>query len=243
MKVRDCKSCILTAVRPPQPSYVTWRSAEDDLRPGWTELAIVHSKDNKGHRNAMPVSCFGKSFIQSFRRIFQEKPPDKPDDNQSDDCSPSAGLPVVTQVAPQQAEDPWLRAEWQLKQNETTNKILTASVEILEIHFGLNVQTHGITGRELCGFLDTKTRELEEKKWVVRFGGHKLGVEEQLTRAFQNVLMVKDVYNTAASASPPAAIACAGVTIGLLVRLLLPQSMLSFNSESSVVCCASFRAT
>lgn len=191
----------------------------------------------------MPVSCFGKSFIQSFRRIFQEKPPDKPDDNQSDDCSPSAGLPVVTQVAPQQAEDPWLRAEWQLKQNETTNKILTASVEILEIHFGLNVQTHGITGRELCGFLDTKTRELEEKKWVVRFGGHKLGVEEQLTRAFQNILMVKDVYNTAASASPPAAIACAGVTIGLLVRLLLPQSMLSFNSESSVVCCASFRAT
>lgn len=171
----------------------------------------------------MPVSCFGNGFIQSLRRRLRKKSPDKTDENPSEDCLPSPEMSLVTQAAPQELEDLWMGAEWRLKQNETTKNILTASAEILQIHFGLNVQTEGITGRELCGFLDTKNRELEENKWVVHFGGHKIKVEQQLTRAFQNVLMVKDVFTTAASASPPAAIACAGVTVGLLVRLYCPS--------------------
>lgn len=231
MNLRDCNS--ESAVGPPQANTchvaLSWRRS---LTPGWTELAVVDSKDYKGHRNAMPIFCFGNSFKQSFRRRLRKKSPNKTDEKRLDDCSPSPELPVVAQVAPQGQEDLWMRAEWRLMQNETTNKILTASAEILENHLGLNVQTDGITDRELCGFLETKNRELEGKKWVVQFGGHKMGVEEQLTRAFRNVLMVKDVFTTAASASPPAAIACAGVTVGLLVRLFYCPSQFCHSIPS-----------
>lgn len=186
----------------------SWRRSRFSLSSGWTEFAVVDPK--KYDLNTMPAWCFGKSPMQSFRKRFHKRAPDKTNKTPPDDSSPSADLSAVTELASEGPEDLWMRAEWQLKQNETTNKILRASADILKEQFQLDIQTDGITGQRLCGFLEIKNRELEGKKLIA---------EERLAQVFRNVLVVKDVVNAAASASPPAAIACAGVTVGLLVRM------------------------
>ncbi|KAF7182640.1 hypothetical protein CNMCM7691_002301 [Aspergillus felis] len=111
-----------------------------------------------------------------------------------------------------------MKAELLLKKDEKTSKILAAATEILEADFHFQVPSNALIARDqICSFLDAQARKLEEKKWVVTLGGHSVAVEERLTRTFRNVLMVKDVINTAATASPPAAVACAGVMVGLLL--------------------------
>ncbi|PWY64728.1 hypothetical protein BO94DRAFT_629342 [Aspergillus sclerotioniger CBS 115572] len=118
--------------------------------------------------------------------------------------------------APFVSEDLWAKAEGRLKEDEKMRKILAASQTILETDFGLDIQPGSTIGLEgLCEFLDAKTHHLEERKWVIQLGGHSLQVRDQLTRVFRNVLTFKDIISTAASLSPPAAIACAGLTVVL----------------------------
>lgn len=61
---------------------------------------------------------------------------------------------------------------------------------------------------------------------MIKLGEHSIEVQELLKRAFQNILKLNEVVNTAASASAPAAIACAGVMVSLQVRSNLLISLL-----------------
>jgi hypothetical protein len=107
-----------------------------------------------------------------------------------------------------------------LSKDKEKRKILKAYLEILGSELGSELKPSGSIDRQkqLCQLLDTKTQELEDKKWNVRFGDHAVEVSNLLDGAFKNVLIAKDLINSAAVASPPAAIACAGVTVVLTVR-------------------------
>jgi len=113
----------------------------------------------------------------------------------------------------------WMRAEQMLSGDKRKRKIWQTYLEILGSELGseLKPSTTADRQKQLCQLLDAKTQELEDKKWTVRFGDHGVEARDLLTGAFKNVLIAKDLINSAASASPPAAIACAGVTIVLTV--------------------------
>jgi hypothetical protein len=165
----------------------------------------------------MSVFCFTKKFgrVRSRKRFSQRV--DKSDSG--DGLRRPELLATAPQESQQETDDLWLIAEQRLKKNEETSKILAAATEILETDFGFRVPSNASVARDqICSFLDAQARELEEKKWVVTLGEHGIDMENQLTRAFRNMLILKDVINTAAAASPPAAVACAGVMVSLLVR-------------------------
>jgi hypothetical protein len=112
-----------------------------------------------------------------------------------------------------QPNDLWVRAEQTLRHNTELDKILTASMEILESSYGLKLQLGDRSHhKQLCDFLEDKAIQVEEKKWVIHLENHNITVRDQLVKVFKNVLAIKDIVNTAASASPPASLACAGIT-------------------------------
>ncbi|KAL4740402.1 ankyrin repeat protein [Aspergillus similis] len=115
--------------------------------------------------------------------------------------------------------DPWLEAEHLLKKDETRNKIWEESIHILKSRLGLSYQDDGNATRvnDLRTFLDAITRRLDDKKWSVLHDIGQGDTRQKLTKVCQNVLLVKDVISPAAATSPPAAIACAGITVGLLL--------------------------
>ncbi|GAB1206414.1 hypothetical protein APSETT445_005101 [Aspergillus pseudonomiae] len=127
----------------------------------------------------------------------------------------SSSAPVT--VTFMEKESLWVRAEQLLREDDKKRRIWQASLDILEEEFGSRLQPTGKTDlrRQFCNLLDAKTRDLEGKKWSVRFGDHRIAVKDQLIRVFQNVLIAKDAIGHAANLSPPAAIACAGVTVVL----------------------------
>ncbi|KAJ6084525.1 hypothetical protein N7486_011325 [Penicillium sp. IBT 16267x] len=87
-------------------------------------------------------------------------------------------------------EDLWAQAKQSLSADPKKKEILDEATGILEA-YGLKLDGNH---QQLCSFLDDRVSELEEKKW-----------------------MVKDIVSAAASASPPAAIACVGVTVCLML--------------------------
>ncbi|PYI16076.1 hypothetical protein BO99DRAFT_341110, partial [Aspergillus violaceofuscus CBS 115571] len=117
-----------------------------------------------------------------------------------------------------QPNDLWTLAEQKLKQNPELAEVLSESISILGFENSHDVQ-HGDPSyhKQLCNFLNAKAAEVEAeteaKKWVVRLGDHSIVVRDQLNKVFKNILAVKEVVSTAASASPPASIACAGVMV------------------------------
>ncbi|KAE8398358.1 hypothetical protein BDV37DRAFT_31958 [Aspergillus pseudonomiae] len=127
----------------------------------------------------------------------------------------SSSAPVTVNFM--EKESLWVRAEQLLREDDKKRRIWQASLDILEEEFGSRLQPTGKTDlrRQFCNLLDAKTRDLEGKKWSVRFGDHRIAVKDQLIRVFQNVLIAKDAIGHAANLSPPAAIACAGVTVVL----------------------------
>jgi hypothetical protein len=133
-----------------------------------------------------------------------------------------------------EADNLWVRAEQMLSNDKTKTKILQAYLEILESELGSELKPSGTADRQkqLCQLLDAKTQELEDKKWKVRFGDHNVEVRDQLIRAFKNVMIAKDLINSAAHASPPAAIACAGVTVVLTASRPLSKQRCSKQSEA-----------
>ncbi|GES64091.1 sex-determining protein fem-1 [Aspergillus terreus] len=111
--------------------------------------------------------------------------------------------------------DLWSEAEKRLRQDEKMNRVMDEAIEILE-EFGMKVGSYATADRQqLSEFLDARVDDLEQKKWIVRVGGHSIGVQDQLTRIFKNVLVVKDIVTTAAATSPPAAIVCASMTVSM----------------------------
>jgi len=117
----------------------------------------------------------------------------------------------------------WVRAEKKLSNDEKTKEIFQAYLGILESQLRSKLQPSGTTDRQkqLCQLLDDKIKGLEDKKWKVRFGDHKLDVSGKLAGAFRNILIAKDLIQLPSIASPPAAIVCAGVTVLLTVSLAL----------------------
>lgn len=114
-------------------------------------------------------------------------------------------------------EDLWAKAEQRLAQDEKMGRILKKATEIIQ-EAGLRAGSHGTADhQQLHSFLDTKVDELKQKEWKVRFDDRCIGVRDQVTKLIRNILVLKDVVTTAASASPPAALACAGLTVSLLV--------------------------
>ena len=113
-----------------------------------------------------------------------------------------------------------MRAEQVLSNDEKIKHIWQAYLEGLGSELGLKVKPNGDIGwqAQVSELLDAKAKELEEKNWKVHFGDHTVEVRDLLTRTFKSILAAKDIINSAASASPPAAIACAGATVILSVR-------------------------
>lgn len=171
------------------------------------------------------------SFVKKARRNRREsRSPGKVDDSRlSVSLSTQHLLEKAPQESPPENHDLWLMAEQRLKEDTNLERILAAATEILEAEFNFRASTTASTTCvQLCRFLDIQTHELEEKKWVVKLGQHSIKVEDQLTRTFRNMLMMKDVINTATAASPPAALACAGVMICLKVKTTSSRKLLSF---------------
>lgn len=115
-------------------------------------------------------------------------------------------------TTPSEADNIWVRAEKKLSEDNEKRKILQAYLDILESELGSKLKPSGTADRQkqLCQLLDSKTQELEDKNNDKQFSN-------LLAGAFKNVLIAKDLVNSAAIVSPPAAIACAGVTIVLTV--------------------------
>ncbi|EFR04868.1 sex-determining protein fem-1 [Nannizzia gypsea CBS 118893] len=118
------------------------------------------------------------------------------------------------------AIEPWSEAEKRIKQDKTLNKVWEESIRILKSDFALKEN-------DLHSFLSVMAWRLDSKKWTVsndmkQTGTFPTDTREKLTKVCRNVLVFKDVITPTAAASPPVAIACAGVIVGLL---LLIQAM------------------
>jgi hypothetical protein len=167
-------------------------------------------------------------FALRFRR-FVKKGDGEPKDPSLQVGSRNLSAPSASKddaTIPSVADNLWLRAEQMLSDDKGKRNIWQTYLEILESELRSEFKPSGSAERQkqLCQLLDVKTQELEDKKWKVRFGDHNVEVRNLLTGAFKNILIAKDLINSAASASPPAAIACAGVTVILTVSWPLLNS-------------------
>ncbi|KAL4997728.1 hypothetical protein BDV10DRAFT_194905 [Aspergillus recurvatus] len=114
--------------------------------------------------------------------------------------------------------DPWLEAQQLLRKDKTLSKIWEESIHILKCDLGLKYEDDGNANRvdDLRAFLNVVTQRLDDKKWTVLNMDHS-DTRETLKKVCQNIVLVKEVISPAAATSPPAAIACAGITVGLLL--------------------------
>ncbi|KAL2819476.1 hypothetical protein BJX63DRAFT_439011 [Aspergillus granulosus] len=107
--------------------------------------------------------------------------------------------------------NPWLEAERLIRRDEQLNKVWEESCHILQSDYGLEEN-------DLHNFLDKMTQRLHNKEvQVSESDARRNATREKLTKACRNIVLIKDVINPAAAASPPVAIACAGITVGLLL--------------------------
>jgi hypothetical protein len=140
-------------------------------------------------------------------------------DIQQNELALVVSRPVCEPSAPVTTDDLWVLAERRLGQDKSKQELFTKATLILQ-ESGLVIGKDGIDGRQLCDFLDDRANELEEKKWVI--GDQKVSVRDKIIAVIKNILVLKDVVSTAASTSPPAAIACGAVTLSLVVSPFRP---------------------
>ncbi|KAJ5080904.1 hypothetical protein N7456_013614 [Penicillium angulare] len=126
--------------------------------------------------------------------------------------SPSSELTGPESSRPEN-DDIWVQADKSLRENTKTAEVLENAARILQESGLIFAEESAQKHLQLCNFLNEKSRTLEDRKWVV--GEWKPASRIKLTKIFQNILMVKDIITSAASASPPAAIACAGLIVAL----------------------------
>jgi hypothetical protein len=178
----------------------------------------------------------------SWRSAFRLGKSPKRGDGEPKNPSPEVGLtgssPSLESkpdaAISSEADNIWVRAEQMLSNDKRKREIFQAYLEILESELGSGLKPSGTADRQkqLCQLLDAKTQELEDKKWKVRFGDHNVEVRDLLTGAFKNVLTANQLIKSAASASAPAAIACAGVTVVLTVSWPLSKQRCSKPGEA-----------
>jgi hypothetical protein len=101
----------------------------------------------------------------------------------------------------------WSLGEDELCKDQKKNEVFEAYLGILATHYGEELAPRGTQKyqTQLRDLLNGKTKEVEANQWKPH------------TKSLKNILLVKDIISTAASASPPASIACAGVSVVLTV--------------------------
>ncbi|KAI9044697.1 uncharacterized protein KD926_011667 [Aspergillus affinis] len=119
----------------------------------------------------------------------------------------------------------WQRAEQQLWDNPDKQRLLQATYEALSSELGGELQPIGSSSRQaqLNELFQRRADALEKEKWRIQFGDHEVLVQDLVTSTFDKMLMVKDLVSTAASASPPAALACAGLSVVFTLALQSTQ--------------------
>ncbi|KAL4788809.1 hypothetical protein BDV19DRAFT_395637 [Aspergillus venezuelensis] len=165
----------------------------------------------------MPLWRESKDFFRERLRRPRESGKQK-NDPPADSLS-RISLAISNSSTSRELFDPWLKAQQLLRKDETLNKIWEESIHILKSRLGLKCEDDGNATRvnDLRTFLDATTQRLDDKKWTVLDDIGQSDTRRKLTKVCQNIILVKDVIGPAAATSPPAAIACAGITVGFLL--------------------------
>ncbi|PYH47114.1 uncharacterized protein BP01DRAFT_411169 [Aspergillus saccharolyticus JOP 1030-1] len=109
-----------------------------------------------------------------------------------------------------------------LNQNPQTSKVLAYSKLILESEYGLQLRLgQPDYHKQSCNFLEVQTVEVEQNRWICHLWDHDIAVRDQLSKVVRSILVVKEVVSTAARASLPASIACAGIMACFTTALLI----------------------
>lgn len=120
--------------------------------------------------------------------------------------------------------DLWERAEQELRRDNSKRKIYDACIAVLECS-SAELPADGERHVKFRKLLDSEAQKIEQQKWWVRLGSERVSVRDLFGTVGKRVLAVRDLVMGAASASPPAAIACAGAMAFLLVSALLPDGI------------------
>ncbi|KAI9666582.1 MAG: hypothetical protein M1821_004518 [Bathelium mastoideum] len=128
--------------------------------------------------------------------------------------APRQSRPDTTVQDKDTEDNLWTRAEQTLNKDEKKRKLLETSFKILgeELGSGLDISTSIERHQQLCQLTNAANERLEAKKWKILIGDRSFKAAD-MQKAFKSILTLKDLVNSAASASPPAAIACAGATV------------------------------
>lgn len=156
-----------------------------------------------------------------FRRLFRGK---------ADQSRLSTGISVRTgapapsspsndEIVPSakvQFDNLWQLAEEKLSNDKTKRKYFLAYQEALQL------TSPSADGRrhELCEMLGVKTRELEtqNEKWKLHIGERTVDMQSLLEGVVKTIECANHLIGEAASSSTPAAVACVGANVFLLVR-------------------------
>jgi hypothetical protein len=148
--------------------------------------------------------------------------------NESDEVPKATSKPTPEPQCEPQPKPPipskfgiaWLKGEQKLRDDTANTPLLKKYNEILgsELDIGIDLESlePAVRNTVLEQVLKRKIQELEAKKLTILLGCTP-GFEKGLKDVFQNLLRAKDLISGAASASPPASIACAGIAVILTV--------------------------
>jgi ankyrin repeat protein len=171
---------------------------------------------SRGEKSRKWKDClrWGQRSNRKRNKLTTDNRPGAGSERSDGDCA-TPNSPTVKKVF-----DPWLEAQQLLRKDKTLDKIWVESIHILNSRVGLKSENDGnaIRVNDLRTFLNVTTERLDDKKWTIQDDIGQDDKRKKLTKVCQNILLVKDIVNSAAAASPPAAIACAGITAGLLVN-------------------------
>ncbi|OQD68167.1 hypothetical protein PENPOL_c003G02254 [Penicillium polonicum] len=170
----------------------------------------------RGEKSRKWKDClrWGQRSNRKRNKLATDNRPGAGSERSDGDCA-TPNSPTVKKVF-----DPWLEAQQLLRKDKTLDKIWVESIHILNSTVGLKFENDGnaIRVNDLRTFLNVMTERLDDKKWTIQDDIGQDDKRKKLTKVCQNILLVKDIVNSAAAASPPAAIAFAGITAGLLVN-------------------------
>ena len=149
-------------------------------------------------------------------RLDQPGDPERKDGLSSGASASSSAIASEFQAP---VSDLWARAEKELTSDKSKAKVYQAYLELLDKLDNAQSGRTAIDRQDrLRSLLDAKAKELNERKLHVRIGKeHDMELRELFLSISKKVLAVRDLVNGAASASPPAALACAGTMLFLLL--------------------------
>ncbi|OQE42284.1 hypothetical protein PENCOP_c004G05716 [Penicillium coprophilum] len=190
----------------------------------------------------------------SFKKILQSRPAltdNVQSDNENSEYTPQIeerpiAQPPSNSLQPtlEQPSDLWDRAEKALREssNDETRKVMETYLSILESELGFAMAGMASSDRQkqLFDFTIRRIQTLDDNKWTIRLRENQISVESFFTGIVNNVLAVKDIVSTAASADPHISLACAGVTVilSLLIRSANEHKALlsGFDYTSKLIC-------